>query len=188
MQWDYQLIGSSGHLARDHRAEFQRSKNRDYLYERAWQVLEQMSLPTCAKIDVVLDLEEFVRIPRTYFQAVRRREPQQLAEATETVIFQRLDFNHASKCIHVLRYSYRSVKFFQQLEALNLRPLVSEQEFESCDLRVLETTPKQAWKTVRRIVISSSAGEKQYWCKEFCKFQYFPLALLALSYLAKHWP
>lgn len=54
-----------------------------------------MSLPTGTKIDVVLDLEEFLRIPRTYLQAVRRREPQQLAEATETVIFQRLDLNHA---------------------------------------------------------------------------------------------
>lgn len=147
-----------------------------------------MSLPTGTEIDVVLDLEEFVRIPRTYFQAVKRREPQQLAEATETVIFQRLDLNHASKCVHVLRYTYSSVKSFQQLNASTLRPLASEQEFESCDLRVLETTAKQAWKTVRRIVISSSAGEKKYWCKEFCKFQYFPPALLALVYLAKHWP
>lgn len=147
-----------------------------------------MSLPAGAKIDVVIDLEEFLRIPRSYFQAVRRREPQQLADATETVIFQRLDFNHASKCMHVLRYTYRSVKSFQQLRASSLRPLASEQEFESCDLRVLETTPKQAWATVRRIVISSSAGEKQHLCKEFRKFQYFPLALLTLSYLAKQWP
>lgn len=136
-----------------------------------------MSLPTGTEIDVVLDLEEFVSIPRTYFQAVKRREPQQLAETTETVIFQRLDLNRALKCMHVLRYSCRSVKAFQQLRASDLRPLASEQEFESCDLRVLETTAKQAWETVRRIAISSSAGEKKYWCKEFCKFQYFPPAL-----------
>lgn len=131
-----------------------------------------MSLPTGTEIDVVLDLEEFVRIPRTYFKAVKRREPQQLAEATETVIFQRLDLNNALKCMHVLRYSCRSVKYFQQHR---------DSGSESCDLRVLETTPKQAWETVRRIVISSSAGEKKYWCIEFCKFQYFPPAFL-------HWP
>lgn len=52
-----------------------------------------MSSPTGTGIDVVLDLKEFVRIPRTYFRAVRRREPQTLADATETIIFQRLDLN-----------------------------------------------------------------------------------------------
>lgn len=131
-----------------------------------------MSLPTGTEIDVVLDLEEFVSIPKTYFEAVKRREPQQSAEATETVIFKRLDLNNALKCMHVLRYPCRSVKSFQQHRASG---------FESCDLRVIETTPKQAWQTVRRIVISSSAGEKTYWCKEFCKFQYFLPAFL-------HWP
>lgn len=133
----------------------------------------------------MLDLEEFVRIPRSYFQDVRRREPRQLAEATETVIFQRLDLKSRRECMHVLNYSYRSVKSFQQLRASTL---ASVQGFESCDLRVLETTTKLAWETVRRIAISSSAGEKKYWCKEFCEFQKFSLVFLTSAYLAKYRP
>ena len=133
-----------------------------------------MTLPTGAGIDVVLDLKEFIRIPRTYFQAVSRREPRQLAEATETVIFQRSDLKsqrETHSCTEKLLH--RCVKYFQQLRASTLGPLAPEQRFESCDLRVLETTTKQAWETVRRIVISSFAGEKNHWSKEFCKSHFF---------------
>lgn len=131
-------------------------------------------MPTGAGIDVVLDLKDFIRIPRTYFQAVRHREPRQLAEATETVIFQRLDLkSHRETYACTEKLLHRSVKYFQQLRASTLEPLAPEQRFESCDLRVLETTTKQAWETVRRIVISSSAGEKKHWCKDFCKSHFF---------------
>ena len=37
------------------------------------------------------DLQEFIRIPRDYFDAVKRREPRQLDKAAETLIFKRFD-------------------------------------------------------------------------------------------------
>ena len=95
------------------------------------------------------DLETFMYIPRAYFAAVRRREPRQLAKATETLLFS------------------RPIEVFEQLKASTMKPMSPRQQFQSCDLRVLETTCKEGWRTTRRLVISSSAGEKRPWCTEF---------------------
>lgn len=94
------------------------------------------------------DQQRFMDIPRSYFNAVKRREPRQLEKATETLLFD------------------RSVEMFEQLKPSTLQPLSPRQQFRSCDLRILETTGKEGWRTTRRLVISSSAGEKRPWCTE----------------------
>ena len=94
------------------------------------------------------DLQQFMYIPRAYFDAVKRREPRQLGRATETLLFK------------------SSVEVFEQLKASTMKPMGPRQVFRSCDLRVLETTCKEGWRTTRRVVISSSAGEPRPWCTE----------------------
>ena len=96
-----------------------------------------------------VDLDKFMRIPRAYFDAVRRREPRQLTErATETLIFK------------------SSVEIFERLNASTMQPMSPRLQYRSCDLRVLETTTTERWRTTRRLVISSSAAEKKPWCTE----------------------
>lgn len=95
-----------------------------------------------------VDLQQFMYIPRAYFDAVKRREPRQFEKATETLIFK------------------SSVEVFEQLKASTMRSMNPRQIFRSCDLRVLETTSKEGWRTTRRVVISSSAGEPRPWCTE----------------------
>ena len=94
------------------------------------------------------DLQQFMYIPRAYFDAVKRREPRQFEKATETLLFK------------------SSVEVFEQLKASTMKPMSPRQIFRSCDLRVLETTSKEGWRTTRRVVISSSAGEPRPWCTE----------------------
>lgn len=65
---------------------------------------------------------------------------------------------------------HRSVEIFEMLKVSTMKPMIPRQKFQSCDLRVLETTTKEGWRTTRRLVISSSAGEMKPWCKEFCEF------------------
>lgn len=94
------------------------------------------------------DLQQFMYIPRAYFDAVKRREPRHFDKATETLLFK------------------SSVEVFEQLKASTMKPMSPRQIFRSCDLRVLETTSKEGWRTTRRVVISSSAGEPRPWCTE----------------------
>ncbi|KAL8788712.1 MAG: hypothetical protein Q9213_001526 [Squamulea squamosa] len=92
--------------------------------------------------------QRFMDFPRTYFNSVKRREPRQLEKATETLLFD------------------RSLDLFEQLRPATLKPLNPRQQWRSCNLRVLETTGKEGWRTTRRLVVSSSAGEKRPWCTE----------------------
>ncbi|KAL8641509.1 MAG: hypothetical protein Q9226_008624, partial [Calogaya cf. arnoldii] len=103
--------------------------------------------------------QRFMDFPRTYFNAVKRREPRQMERATETLLFD------------------RSVDIFEQLKPATLKPLNPRQQWRSCDLRVLETTGKEGWRTTRRLVISSSAGEKRPWCTEI----FLPLSNVRIS-------
>lgn len=103
--------------------------------------------------------QRFMDFPRTYFNAVKRREPRQMERATETLLFD------------------RSVEVFEQLKPATLKPLNPRQQWGSCDLRVLETTGKEGWRTTRRLVISSSAGEKRPWCTEI----FLPLSNVRVS-------
>ena len=94
------------------------------------------------------DFERFMYIPKAYFDAVARREPRQLSKATETLLFS------------------RSIEIFEQLKASTLKPTNPRQQYQSCDLRILETTCQEGWRTTRRLCISSSAGEEKPWCTE----------------------
>ncbi|KAL8632425.1 hypothetical protein Q9189_001800 [Teloschistes chrysophthalmus] len=105
------------------------------------------------------DQQRFMDLPRTYYNAVKRREPRQLEKATETLLF-----NH-------------SVELFEQLEPSTLKPLSPRQQFHSCNLRILETTGKEGWRTTRRLVISSSVREKRPWCTE----KFLPLGNVHIS-------
>lgn len=105
------------------------------------------------------DRQRFMDFPRSYFNAVRRREPRQLEKATETLLFD------------------RSIELFEQLKPTVLKPLTPRQQWRSCDLRVLETTCKEGWRTTRRLVISSSAGEKRPRCLEM----FLPLSNVRIS-------
>ncbi|KAL9580814.1 MAG: hypothetical protein Q9203_006151, partial [Teloschistes exilis] len=105
------------------------------------------------------DQRRFMDLPRTYFNAVKRREPRQLEKATETLL------------------STHSVELFEQIEPSTLKPLSPRQQFQSCDVRILQTTGKQGWRTTRRLVISSSAREKRPWCTE----KFLPLGNVHIS-------
>ncbi|CAO1603241.1 hypothetical protein XANCAGTX0491_006833 [Xanthoria calcicola] len=103
--------------------------------------------------------QRFMDFPRTYFNAVKRREPRQIERATETLLFN------------------RSVEIFEQLKPATLKPLDPRQQWRSCDLRVLETTCKEGWRTTRRLAISSSAGERRPWCTDI----FLPLSNVRIS-------
>ncbi|KAI4105822.1 MAG: hypothetical protein LQ345_007213 [Seirophora villosa] len=105
------------------------------------------------------DQQGFMNLPRRYFNAVKRREPRQLEKATEALLFD------------------RSVETFEQLKPLTLKPVDPQQHFRSCNLRILETTCKEGWRTTRRLVVSSSACEKQPWYAEF----FLPLSNVSIS-------
>ncbi|KAL8711963.1 MAG: hypothetical protein Q9220_003659 [cf. Caloplaca sp. 1 TL-2023] len=91
----------------------------------------------------------FMDLPRDYFNAIKRREPRQLEKAIESVLFE------------------RSVETLEQLKPSSLQPPNPRQQYRSCNLRILETKGREGWRTTRRLVISSSAGESRPWCFEF---------------------
>ncbi|KAI9723315.1 MAG: hypothetical protein M1812_001198 [Candelaria pacifica] len=95
------------------------------------------------------DLNRFMYIPEAYFRSVQKREPRQLQDATETLIFR------------------SSLEIFEILKASTMKPTLPRQSWNSCDLRVLETTGKEGWRTTRRLVVSSSAGDRRPWCQDF---------------------
>ncbi|MCJ1246094.1 hypothetical protein MMC30_003298 [Trapelia coarctata] len=95
------------------------------------------------------DLQRFMLIPQAYFRAVRRREPRKMNHATERLIFR------------------GSVETVEQLQASSMVLANKKDRWSSCDLRVLETVGNVGWRTTRRLVLSSSAGEETPWCREF---------------------
>ena len=64
----------------------------------------------------------------------------------------------------------------EQLRPSTLKVLNKEYRWMSCDLRVLETTCKDGWRTTRRLVLSASAREDRPWCKEHCQYHPYKLA------------
>ncbi|KZF21678.1 hypothetical protein L228DRAFT_157664 [Xylona heveae TC161] len=94
------------------------------------------------------DLDRFMYIPREYFRAVKRREPRELIDATETLIFR------------------SALEMYETLKASTMKPWNPRRVWNSCDLRVLETSGREGWRTTRRLVISSSAAERDPWCVE----------------------
>jgi hypothetical protein len=88
------------------------------------------------------DLSHFIDIPKTYFDAVSQREPVDAANFTECVIFK------------------SSVEVFEQLKTPTMKSIIPPVMVKSCEVRILERSFGEAWRSTRRMVISSSAAEK----------------------------
>lgn len=105
------------------------------------------------------DLGHFINIPKAYFDAVWQREPIDSEDFTESVIFK------------------SSVEIFEQLKTPNMKSMNPPIIFKSCDVRILERTYGEAWRSIRRMVISPSAAEKNPQCIEF----FMPLSRVQIS-------
>lgn len=105
------------------------------------------------------DLGQFINIPKAYFDAVCQREPIDSKEFTESVIFK------------------SSVELFEQLRIPNMKPVNPPVITKSCEVRILERSFGEAWRSTRRMVISPSAAEKTPQCTEF----FMPLSRVQIS-------
>lgn len=101
---------------------------------------EDMSVSISFQFDA--DLAQFVNIPKTYFDAVWQREPIDATEFTESVIFN------------------TSVDMFEQLNTPTMKSMNPPVVVKSCEMRILERSFGEAWRSIRRMVITSSAAEK----------------------------
>lgn len=88
------------------------------------------------------DLAQFINIPKAYFDAVWQREPVDATEFTESVIFK------------------TSVDMFEQLNPPTMKSMNPPVVVKSCEVRILERSFGEAWRSIRRMVITSSAAEK----------------------------
>ncbi|KAJ5189102.1 hypothetical protein N7491_005427 [Penicillium cf. griseofulvum] len=88
------------------------------------------------------DLAQFISIPKAYFDAIWQREPVVSTEFTESVIFK------------------TSVEMFEQLHTPTMKSINPPIMVKSCEVRILERSFGEAWQSIRRMVITSSAAEK----------------------------
>ncbi|CAI7612736.1 unnamed protein product [Penicillium pancosmium] len=95
------------------------------------------------------DLGLFINIPKAYFDAVWLREPIDSKEFTESVIFK------------------GSVEMLEQLKPPTMKPLNPPVTIKSCELRILERTFGEAWRSTRRVVITPSVAQTMPRCLEF---------------------
>lgn len=95
------------------------------------------------------DLVHFINIPKAYFNAVWQRQPIDSDEFSESIIFK------------------SPVEMVEQLKASTMKSTNPPVTHKSCEIRILERSFEDAWRTVRRMVISTSAAEKSPRCIEF---------------------
>lgn len=95
------------------------------------------------------ELRHFIKIPKSYFEAVRQREPIDSNEFNESIVFK------------------TSVETFEQLKTPHMKSMNPSIIWKSCEIRIVERSYGDAWRSTRRLVISSSAGEKNPGCMEF---------------------
>ncbi|KAJ5089664.1 hypothetical protein N7532_008348, partial [Penicillium argentinense] len=95
------------------------------------------------------DLNQFINIPKTYFDAVWLREPIDSQEFTETILYK------------------GSVEMLEQLNAPIMKPMNPPVVIKSCGVRILERSFGEAWRATRRVVISPSAAQSMPRCLEF---------------------
>ncbi|KAJ5225670.1 hypothetical protein N7468_006895 [Penicillium chermesinum] len=95
------------------------------------------------------DLGALINIPKSYFDAVKQREPIDSPEFTESVVFK------------------GSVEVWERLKAPGMKPMNSPQIIKSGEVRILEKSFAEAWQNTRRVVISPSAAETSPRCIEF---------------------
>ncbi|KAF4762425.1 hypothetical protein N7455_001631 [Penicillium solitum] len=101
---------------------------------------EDMSVSISFQFDA--DLAQFINIPKTYFDAVWQREPIDATEFTESVIFN------------------TSVDMFEQLNTPTMKSMNPPFVMKFCEMRILERSFGETWRSLRRMVITSSAAEK----------------------------
>ncbi|OQE46781.1 hypothetical protein PENCOP_c001G05947 [Penicillium coprophilum] len=101
---------------------------------------ENMSVSVSFQFEA--DLAKFIDIPKAYFDAVWQREPVDATEFTESVIFK------------------TSVDMFEQLNTPTMKSMNPPVVVKSCEVRILERCFGEAWQSIRRMVITSSASEK----------------------------
>ncbi|KAJ5093532.1 hypothetical protein N7456_009393 [Penicillium angulare] len=105
------------------------------------------------------DLAHFINIPKLYFDSVWSREPIDSKEFTETVIFK------------------GSVQTFEQLKTPTMKAMNPPMLIKSCNVRILERSFGEAWRCIRRIVISPSVAERSPRCLEF----FMPLSRVQIN-------
>jgi hypothetical protein len=88
------------------------------------------------------DLRQFIDIPRAYFESVCQREPLDGVEFTESIIFK------------------SSVDVFEKLNTPAMKTMSPPVVLKSCEVRILERSFGEGWRSIRRMVVSSSAAEK----------------------------
>ncbi|PWY71710.1 hypothetical protein BO70DRAFT_298199 [Aspergillus heteromorphus CBS 117.55] len=88
------------------------------------------------------DMMQVINMPKAYFEAVQLREPLDAGEFSETVIFK------------------SSAELLEQLRMPSMKPMNPPVVHRSCEVRILERTFKDAWRSIRRMVVSSSAAER----------------------------
>ncbi|EHA22905.1 hypothetical protein ASPNIDRAFT_52223 [Aspergillus niger ATCC 1015] len=105
------------------------------------------------------DIMQVISMPKAYFDAVQIREPLDSDQFTETVIFK---------------------SPAESVEQLRMPSLVSTSPptvHRSCEVRILERSFGEAWRSIRRMVISSSAADKPGQTTEF----FMPLSHVQVS-------
>lgn len=100
------------------------------------------TIPVSISFQYSSDLGQFINIPKAYFDAVWQREPADSEQFSESVIFK------------------SSVDIFEQLRAPIMKSMNPPIITRSCQVRVLERTFGEVWRSIRRMVISSSMAEK----------------------------
>ncbi|KAL3452796.1 hypothetical protein BJX65DRAFT_292755 [Aspergillus insuetus] len=95
------------------------------------------------------DLGQLINIPKAYFDAVCQREPVDSDQFSKSDIFK------------------TSVEVVEQLRAPIMKSMNPPMITRSCEVRILERTFGEVWRSIRRMVISSSLAEKNPRCLEF---------------------
>lgn len=92
------------------------------------------------------DLGQFINIPSAYFHAVRQREPFDCPQFSETIVFK--------DCI----------EFFEHLRTPNMTRFNMPNVCSSCEVRILERSYGEVWRSTRRMVVCTSIAETHPRC------------------------
>ncbi|KAI9370692.1 hypothetical protein BJX61DRAFT_514544 [Aspergillus egyptiacus] len=105
------------------------------------------------------DLGQFINIPKAYFDSVWQREPVDSDQFSESIIFK------------------SSVDSVEQLRAPTMKSMNPPLITRSCEVRILERTFGEVWRSIRRMVITSSLAEKAPKSLEF----FMPMSRVQIS-------
>ncbi|PYH95253.1 hypothetical protein BO71DRAFT_377842 [Aspergillus ellipticus CBS 707.79] len=100
------------------------------------------SINVSVSFQYLSDMMQVISMPKAYFDAVQLREPLDAGEFSETVIFK------------------SSAEMLEQFRMPSMKPMNPPIIHRSCEVRILERTFPDAWRSIRRMVVSSSAAER----------------------------